>query len=77
MIVLHCFLLKKFLLGSNINIIACFTWGTEQTTSFLKTHGLLQRKSFVGMVYIDETVFGIIFVPLNHLNPITGGLAMD
>ena len=32
---------------------------------------------FVGMVYIDQTVFGIVFVALIHLNPSAGGLVME
>ena len=32
--------------------------------------------TFVGMVYIDPTVMGMVFVDLNHLNPDAGGLVM-
>ena len=35
------------------------------------------KKVFVGMVFIDHTVFGIVVVALIHLNPSTGGLMLE
>ena len=34
------------------------------------------KEVFVEMVYIDQTVFGIVVVALIHLNPSAGGLFM-